>query len=189
VTSFAAVRWWLRGFLVGAVVGLAAGLVVGGTLGRVFMRLLFLARKDTLGFETAMGAIIGDFTAGGTIFICLFGGFMGLLLGVGYVAGRALMPLRLWQRELWFGLAACGLMLGLLSRVNREDFAVLPVTLSLLLIGGSVLVTALPVPLLVERFAPDRERNPGVAARRVLGLGAIAIGVYAATGIAVAYSA
>ncbi len=55
-----------RSIGVGAGVGLAVGLVVGGTLGRVFMRLLFLAREDTLGFETAMGAIVGDFTGGGT---------------------------------------------------------------------------------------------------------------------------
>ena len=182
-------RWWLRSFAVGAVVGLGAGLVVGGTVGRVFMRLLFLARKDSLGLETAMGAIIGDFTAGGTIFICFFGALMGLLLGVAYVAGRALMPPRLWRRKLLFVLAACGLMLGFIIRLNREDFAVLPVTLSLLLIAASVLVTALPVPFLVERFAPDRDRNPGVAARSVLGLSAVAIAVYAVSGIAVAYSA
>jgi hypothetical protein len=183
------VRWWLRSFAVGAVVGLVAGFVIGGTLGRVFMRLLFLARKDTLGFETAMGAIIGKFTAGGTIFICVFGAFLGLLLGVAYVATRVLMPLSLWRREVSFVVATCGLMLGLLVRVNRDDFAILPVTLSLLLIVGSVVVTALPVPFLVERFAPDRERERGSAARRVRVLGAVAIAVYAASGIALAYSA
>jgi hypothetical protein len=183
------VRWWLRSVAIGAVVGLVVGLVVGGTLGRVFMRLLFLARKDALGFETAMGAIVGEFTAGGTIFICLFGAFIGLVLGIAYVAARALMPRRLWRRELWFVLATCGLMLGFIIRLNREDFAILPVTLSLLLIVGSVLVTALPVPVLVERFAPDRDRNPGRAARGVLRLGAVAIAAYAASGIALAYSA
>jgi hypothetical protein len=183
------VRWWLRSLAVGAVVGLAAGFVVGGTLGRVFMRLLFLARKDTLGLETAMGAVIGDFTAGGTIFICVFGAVLGLLLGIVYAAARMLMPPTLWRRELLFVLATCGLMLGLLVRVNRDDFAVLPVTLSLVLIAASVVATALPVPLLVERFAPDRDRNPGPAARRVLGLGGLAIAVYAASGIALAYSA
>jgi hypothetical protein len=183
------VRWWLKNLAVGAVVGLAVGFVVGGALGRVFMRLLFLTRKDTLGFETAMGAIIGQFTAGGTVFICIFGAFLGLLLGVAYVAARVLMPLSLWRREVSFVAATCGLMLGLLVRVNRDDFAVLPVTLSLLLIVGSVLVTALPVPFLVERFAPDRERRPGSAARRVRALGAVAIVVYAASGIALAYSA
>ena len=76
-------RWWLRSLFVGAAVGLAVGFVVGGTLGRVFMRLLFLAHEDTLGFETAMGAIVGDFTAGGTTFIFIFGGAMGLVLGLG----------------------------------------------------------------------------------------------------------
>jgi hypothetical protein len=102
------VRWWLKGLAVGAVVGLGVGFFVGDTLGRVFMRLLFLA---------------------------------------------------------------------------------LPVTLGLLLIAVSVVVAALPVPLLVERFAPDRRRDPGPAARRVLGIGAFAIAVYAASGIILAYSA
>jgi hypothetical protein len=183
------VRWWFKSLAIGAVVGLTTGFVVGGTLGRVFMRLLFLAHKDSLGFETAMGAIIGEFTAGGTIFICIFGAFLGLLLGVAYVAARVLMPSSLWRREVLFVLATCGLLLGLLVRLNRDDFAVLPVTLSLVLIVASVVVTALPVPLLVERFAPDRERRPGPAARRVLGLGSVAIAVYGVSGIALAYSA
>jgi hypothetical protein len=182
-------RWWLRSFGVGALVGLVTGLVVGGTAGRVFMRLVFLAREDARGFETAMGASIGDFTAGGTLFIAIFGAAVGLLFGLAYVAGRTFLPSRLWVRELSFVLAACGLLLGLLVRINREDFALLPVTLSLVLIVASVLVTALPVPLLVERFAPDRARSPGTAARTVLGVSGVAIAVYAATGIAIAYTA
>lgn len=181
-------RWWLRNLAIGAAIGLSVGLVVGGTLGRVFMRLLFLAREDTLGFETAMGGIIGDFTAGGTVFICVFGALMGLVLGLAYVGVRALMPSRLRWRVSLFVLAAGGLMLGLIVRGNREDFAILPVTLSLLLIAGSVVLTAIPVPVLIERFAPDRERSPGVAARAALGLGAVAVTVYAATAITAVYS-
>ena len=54
-------RWWLRSLAAGAGAGLIVGIVIGGTLGRVFMRLVFLARRDTLGVETAMGAVIGEF--------------------------------------------------------------------------------------------------------------------------------
>ena len=45
-------RWWLRGLAIGAAVGFAVGLVVGGTLGRAFMRILFLANEDALGIQT-----------------------------------------------------------------------------------------------------------------------------------------
>ena len=182
------VRWWLRNLAIGAGVGFSVGLVVGGTLGRVFMRILFLAREDTLGFETAMGAIIGDFTAAGTIFICLFGAAMGLVLGLAYVCTRALLPPRIWWRESLFVFAASGLLLGVIIHGNREDFYVLPVTLSLILIVGSVVLTAIPVPILVERFAPDRDRSPGKAAHAVVGLGVVAIAVYATSAIVAAYA-
>ena len=34
---------------IGAAVGLGVGVVVGGTLGRVFMRIVFLAQDDAIG--------------------------------------------------------------------------------------------------------------------------------------------
>ena len=78
----ACVRWWLRNLALGAAVGLAVGVVVGGTLGRAYMRLVFLAEHDAIGFRTAMGAIVGQFTRGGTTFIYVFAGFAGVLLGL-----------------------------------------------------------------------------------------------------------
>src|SRR5207244_6624472 len=90
--------WWLRSLATGAAVGLGVGFVVGGTLGRIFMRILFLTREDTRGFETAMGAIVGDFTGGGTFFIGIFGAVMGLGLGLAYVCLRTLLPSRAWWR-------------------------------------------------------------------------------------------
>lgn len=153
------------------------------------MRLLFLAREDSRGLETSMGAIVGDLTAGGSFFIAISGALLGLLLGIGYALLRGLMPRRLAWRETAFTLAATGLMLGLLVRVNLEDFTILPVTLSLLLLAGSVALTAAPVPVLVERLAPDRDRTPGHTSRAILGAGGLAIAVYAATAVAQAYSA
>jgi len=182
------VRWWLRNLAIGAAVGFGVGLVVGGTLGRIFMRILFLAREDALGFETAMGAVIGDFTAGGTIAIGVSGAFMGGALGVVYVCVRTLLPPRASWREAVFVFCACGLSLGVIVGDNRDDFAILPVTLSLFLIAGSVVLTAIPVPLLVERFAPDRDRNPGLVSHAVVGVAVIGIAVYAAMAIATAYA-
>ena len=40
-------RLWLRNLAIGAGVGFAVGLVVGGTLGRIFMRILFLLDEGT----------------------------------------------------------------------------------------------------------------------------------------------
>ncbi|MGZ8708066.1 MAG: hypothetical protein ACXW0R_11895 [Gaiellaceae bacterium] len=182
-------RWWLRSVAVGFAVGLGVGLVVGGTLGRVFMRLLFLAREDTLGIETAMGAIIGEFTGGGTAAIYVFGAIAGVALGVAYAVGRTLLPSGTRVRTILFTLGTTAFLLGQIVRGNREDFSVLPVTLSLMLIIGSVALTAAPVPLLVERLAPDRQRSPGRVAQGVVLLGMTGFGVFAVTGVVLAYTA
>jgi len=181
-------RRWARALGVGAVVGLLVGVVVGGTVGRIFMRILFLAEESNRGFETAMGAIIGDLTSGGTVFIYIFGGFAGVLLGLAYAVGRALLPSRVAFRVAVFTLGTTAFMLGTIVRTNLEDFALLPVTLSLLLIVASVAVTAAPVPLLVERWAPDRDRAPGGAARAVVALALAGTLVFGISGIVLAYS-
>ena len=181
-------RQWLRALAIGCTVGLGVGFVVGGITGRVFMRVLFLMRRDTLGLETAMGAVIGDFTAGGTVFIAIFGAALGVALGAAYVCVRVLLPSTLGRREAVFVLGASAFVLGLTIRGNREDFHVLPVTVSLVLILVSSALAAAPVPYLVERLAPDRPRQPGRLAQGVVSLGLLAAGVYAATGIAEAYA-
>ncbi len=182
------VRWWLRSLAIGAAVGFVVGIVVGGTLGRVFMRILFLAREDTLGVETAMGAIIGDFTSGGTAAIYAFGAIAGVALGIAYALGRTLLPSGTRLRTILFTLATTAFMLGQIIRGNREDFTLLPVTLSLLLIVGSVALTAAPVPLVVERLAPDRQRRPGRLAQSVVLLGMAGFAVFGVTGIVMAYT-
>lgn len=182
-------RWWLRNLVSGALVGFVVGLVVGGTLGRVFMRVLFLAREDSLGVETAMGAIIGDFTRGGTVTIYAFAAIAGVALGLAYAATRTLLPPGTRARTVLFTLGATAFMLGQIVRGNREDFSLLPVTLSLALIAVSVALTAAPVPLLLERLAPDKERDRGRGARAAVLLGMTGFAAFAATGVAIAYSA
>ena len=181
-------RRWLRSLAVGAGVGFVVGLVVGGLVGRAFMRILALAEEDALGLSTAMGAIVGDLTAGGTVAIGVFGAFLGVALGVGYVVARGLLPSSLWIREVVFVLGASGLLLRLIVEGNLEDFAFLPVTLSLALVIASVVLTALPVPVLVERFAPDRERHPGPLSYAVVGVGLVAVTISAALAVDAAYA-
>src|SRR5262245_52511840 len=181
-------RRWARAVGVGALAGLLVGVVIGGTVGRIFMRILFLAEESNRGFETAMGAVIGGLTSGGTAFIYIFGGFTGVLLGLAYAVGRALLPSRVAFRVAVFTLGTTAFMLGTIVRTNLEDFALLPVTLSLLLIVASVAVTAAPVPLLVERWAPDPDRTPGGAARAVAVLSIAGTLVFGISGIVLAYS-
>jgi len=181
-------RWWLRNVATGAGVGFVVGLVVGGTLGRVFMRLLVLARDDTRGFETAMGATIGDFTSRGTLSVYGFASFAGTLLGLGYAVCRPLLPPRMRSRTAVFVFGTTAFMLGQTVFTNREDFAILPVTLSLALAGASVALTAAPVPVLIEKLAPDRERRPGALAPGLVFLGLAGFAAFGLSGIAVAYS-
>ena len=181
-------RWWLRNLAIGAAVGLAVGVVIGGTLGRVFMRLVFLAEHDALGFTTAMGAIVGQFTGGGTGAIYVFAGIAGVPLGLAYAAARPLLPPGTRRRTILFVLGTTAFMLGQIVRGNRSDFTVLPVTLSLVLAAGSVALTAALVPILVERFHPDRERQPGRLAQGVVALGMTGFAVFGLTGIMLAYS-
>ena len=181
-------RWWLRSLAIGATVGFVIGFVVGGTLGRIFMRLVFLAEDDALGFQTAMGAIVGEFTGGGTAAIYFFGAISGAALGVAYALGRTLLPSGTRLRTILFTLGTTAFMLGQIVRGNREDFTFLPVTLSLVLVVGSVALTAAPVPILIERFDSDRERRPGRLAEGVVKLGMAGFAVFALTGIMIAYA-
>ena len=116
------------------------------------MRIVFLAQDDALGLETAMGAIIGEFTSGGTAAIYVFGGFAGVALGIAYAVGRTLLPSGARVRTIVFTLGTTAFMLGEIVRDNREDFAFLPVTLSLVLVAGAVAL----------------DRGPGAGARRAV---------------------
>jgi hypothetical protein len=152
------------------------------------MRILFLVNDGNRGFETAMGAIIGDLTSAGTGSIYAFAAFAGVVLGLAYTAGRTLLPSRTGLRTAVFTIGTTAFMLGEIVRSNRTDFGILPVSLSLMLIVVSVAVTAAPVPLLVEHFAPDRQRKPGRLARSVVVLGMAGFALFAVTGIVIAYS-
>lgn len=111
-----------------------------------------------------------------------------MALGVSYTAARTLLPSRVRLRVTVFTLATTAFMVGQITRANRDDFSFLPVTLSLILVVVSVALTAAPVPLLVERLAPDRKRAPGRLARGVVVLGMTGFALFAASGVVIAYS-
>jgi hypothetical protein len=135
-----------------------------------------------------MGAIVGDFTRAGTSAIYAFAAFAGLALGLAYTVARTLLPSRILLRVIVFTLGATAFMVGQTTRANRDDFSFLPVTLSLLLVVVSVALTAAPVPLVIERLAPDLQRTPGRLARGAVVLGMTGFVLFAASGVAIAYS-
>ena len=111
-------RTWIRNLAIGAGVGFAVGLVIGGTVGRIFMRLLFLVDEDNLGFATAMGAIVGDFTREGTSTIYAFAAIAGVALGLAYTSARTLLPSRVSLRVIVFTLGTTAFMVGQITRAT-----------------------------------------------------------------------
>jgi hypothetical protein len=182
-------NYWGRRFLVGAIAGLVVGLVVGGTLGRVYMRLVFLADDDSAGLPTAMGAITGTFSTDGTIAVGVFGAIAGTALGLSYAAAGLLLPPGLAVRTAIFVIGTTAFLTGQIVRANEEDFAFLPVTLSLALTAAAVALTALPLPWLVERLVPVRRTSwrPELS-RIVVAIVLTGMLAYGVSGIVIAYS-
>ena len=69
----------LRNIAVGALAGFFAGLVTGGLGSRLAMRIVAMtAGPDMQGVLTDQEVPVGEVTAGGTVFLILFGGFIGV---------------------------------------------------------------------------------------------------------------
>ena len=67
---------------VGALAGFLAGIVTGGLGSRVAMRIIAVtAGSDMQGVLTEQEVPVGEITAGGTVLLILFGGFMGVIGG------------------------------------------------------------------------------------------------------------
>ena len=74
---------------VGALAGFLAGIVTGGLGSRVAMRIIAVtAGSDMQGVLTEQEVPVGEITAGGTVFLILFGGFMGVIGGLIYAGLR-----------------------------------------------------------------------------------------------------
>jgi hypothetical protein len=100
-----------RAIAIGAMAGFAGGFVSGLWM-RVAMRVAGLLTIDAnRGLLTENDAIVGKITLAGTFSIAMFGAFVGMLGGLGYVALRRWIPGSGWIRPLVFG----GLMLATLG--------------------------------------------------------------------------
>ena len=118
-----------RASLVGVLSGAAAGLVAGGLGARLAMRILAVAAGDGVqGIETDNGNIVGQITAGGTIFLVIFGAILGGFGGVIYIAVRRWLPgppaLRGIVYGVFLGLVAGGI---LVVHKDNQDFLILGV--------------------------------------------------------------
>ena len=79
----------MRSLAVGWVAGFAAGLVALGFGSRIAMRIVAITAGDAdQGAITDAEATVGEITAGGTIFLAIFGAFIGTLGGYAYLALR-----------------------------------------------------------------------------------------------------
>jgi hypothetical protein len=79
--------------------GFIAGLIVGGLGSRIAMRVMALTSTDTVqGTETDFGATVGQISLGGTIFLLLAGGAIGVLGALIFLALRRWLPGKGWVR-------------------------------------------------------------------------------------------
>src|SRR3990172_13239772 len=79
----------MRSLAVGTLSGFVAGLIAGGIGSRIAMRIVAITAGDAdQGAITDAEATVGEITAGGTIFLAIFGGFIGTLGGYAYLALR-----------------------------------------------------------------------------------------------------
>lgn len=133
-------------FLAGAL----AGVIAGGLGSRLAMRIAAMAAPDRVqGFRTEAEATIGKITLDGTLFLVVFAGVSSAIVGTAfYLAVRAWLPARRWQRALAFG----GLELLVFGTVildpGNPDFTILArpllnvfVFASLFVLHGVLLVT------------------------------------------------
>lgn len=173
------VLWSVAGLLramgIGVLAGLGAGFVAGGVGSRLAMKVVALtAGPGARGMITENGNRIGAFTAD-TIFLLVFGSFLGIFGGLLYVALRPWLPASGRRRGLAFGtvlLAACGTAV-----IERENFDFhhfgIPV-LNIALFGGLFLLFGLVVAPLADRA---ERAFPAIPPRRAPRLGTL--GAYA----------
>jgi hypothetical protein len=136
-------------------VGALVGLVVGGGGSRLAMGLIALADdSEDFGSITGSGAFVGEITLGGTLAVLATGMVLGILGAGGYVALRAWLPARAAYRTLVFVLIVLGFGMFAAIEGNQGDFVFLNTVVSIASFAVVLVLYALAVPVLIERFAP-----------------------------------
>lgn len=138
-------------------VGVLTGLVVAGGGSRLAMRLMALVdNREDFGFQTEAGAIVGDVTLEGTLAVLLIGVALGVVGAFLYLTLRRWLPARPVFRTLVFALVVLGLGLTQTINGNEADFEFVNTAVSVLSFAAVLLLYALLVPPLIDRFAPRR---------------------------------
>jgi hypothetical protein len=164
-------QWAAPSLAKGMLPGLIAGVVVGGIGSRVIMRIMALTSAPAVrGAETDFGATVGQITLGGTLFLLILGGILGMAGGIAYLAVRKLLPGPRWAEGLVFGVLVLALVGRLLVVPDNPDFLILsPAGLAV------ALFSALPI-LFGLLFVPlQRLFEPPIAALGRPGLLAIPV--------------
>ncbi|CAN5197092.1 hypothetical protein BH18ACT12_BH18ACT12_06030 [soil metagenome] len=145
----------LRPLGVAVAVGGLTGLVLAGGGSRLAMRLVAVAdEREDFGVRTDAGAVVGDVTLGGTVSVLLTGAALGVLGALVYLGLRRWLPRRTAYCTLVFALVILGLGLGVVIEGNQGDFVFLNTVVSVVSFAVVLLLYAVAVPPLLERFVP-----------------------------------
>jgi hypothetical protein len=119
------------------------------------MRLVALAdNKEDFGRITDADAVVGEITTDGTEFVLFTGAVLGIVGSLVYVAVRRWLPARAGFRQAMFAAIVLGPGLVLTIDGNQGDFVFLDTVTSILSFSVVIVLYALALPLVVERFAP-----------------------------------
>ena len=110
--------------------------------------------REDFGSLTGSGAFVGEITFGGTLAVLATGVALGIFGACLYVALRAWLPARAGYRSLVLVLIVLGFGLFLTIDGNQEDFVFLNTAVSLASFAVVLLLYAIVVPPLIDRFAP-----------------------------------
>jgi len=169
----------LRSLAVAMLSGFVAGAIAGGVGSRIAMRIVAITAGDAdQGAITDAEATVGEITAGGTIFLIMFGGFIGVLGGVAYLGARR------WLADAgsWRGLAFGSLLLAMFGWVIIEggnpDFERFGSrTLNIPMFAALFVLFGLLLPPLFDRVERGLPRPslqwPGVGSLPAYGLAAL----------------
>ena len=136
--------------------GFIAGLIIGGLGSRIAMRVMALTSTDTVqGTETEFGATVGQISLGGSIFLLLAGGAIGVLGALMFLALRRWLPGKGWVRGLLFGSSLVAIFGRVIIDSDNEDFVILdPPELAIGMFGTIFVIYGLLFVLLYEGLGP-----------------------------------